>query len=269
MNRAVQTVFLVLLTSSLLFTSCRKEEDKPIHVCKEELSVEEMNTIGDAIKDKIVNNSDEYIALSSTEYPDAYKYVNDLMRMLINTEYVNHRNDFDWDVTILHDDEMSTAFISPGGHLFIYTGLLKFLRSESQLLSLMAHEISYADKEYIVEALISEYDCHDLGDILLENRTNAITEIATGMKTLSYDKSRVEEADNYSIQTLCPFQYDASGIKNILIDAAESGEQLEWLLTRPSYTNRINSIGNLAASCGEEEEVFEERYVNFKYHLLP
>ena len=269
MNRAVQNVFFVLLTSSLLFTSCRKEEDKPVHVCKEELTVEEMNTIGDAIKSEIVNVSDEYVVLSATEYQEAYTYVNNLMRMLVNTEHVKHRSDFDWDVTILKDDEMLTAFISPGGHLFIYTGLLKFIRSESQLLSLMGHEITYADKEYIVEALISEYDCHDLGDILLGNRTSVVSEMADGLKTLSYDKSQVEEADNYSIQTLCPFQYDASGLKNILIDAAESGSELEWLITRPSYTNRINNIAELAAGCGEEEEIFEERYTNFKYNLLP
>ena len=190
------------------------------------------------------------------------------MDMLSNTDVVQNRSLFDWDVTIIHEDSIRTAFITPGGHLFIYTGLLKFIRSESELVSIIAHEINYAETTYLIERLTSEFGKDIIGDLLLGNDIAETRDVAYNLRDLVFAINEVSNADRYTIQLICPFQYNALGLKSFLENAERSDLEIQWLFTRPGMNNRLSKIEEMAADCGEEEESFSERYENFK-NLLP
>ena len=46
------------------------------------------------------------------------------------------------------NDSILNAFAIPGGHIYIYTGLLKYLDSEAALAGVLAHEIAHAEKRH-------------------------------------------------------------------------------------------------------------------------
>ncbi len=261
--------FTAILIILFLASSCRKDNDNIIvHISKEDFSFEDQKEIGETLKSLILDSPDQYKIVEEDQYPEFYNYLNTLMDMLSNTDLVENRSLFQWDATIIHDDAIRSAFITPGGHLFIYTGLLKFIRSESELVGILAHEINYADTNYLIERLKSEFGKEFIGDLLLGHDAPETRHIAHNIGDLVFSSDEVTRADHYSIDLICPFQYNALGLYSFLENADRSDLEIQWLETRPGSSNRMGKIEEWAANCGEEEQDFLERYDNFK-KLLP
>ena len=56
-------------------------------------------------------------------------------------------------VVVLDDDQTANAFSAPGGWIFVTTGMLRRLDSESELAFVLAHEIGHVDLEHGLDAL--------------------------------------------------------------------------------------------------------------------
>ena len=74
------------------------------------------------------------------------RYVNDVGGRL--TEYVKRKN-IKYKFHII-EAWYPNAYASPGGHIYITTGLLMLLRSESELASILAHEITHVDAKHSI-----------------------------------------------------------------------------------------------------------------------
>jgi len=264
----ITIIRISFLLSILFFLACEEPEANIIHLNKQSFSPEEEKVIGEAIKNEILSTPDNFPILDEAEYSKAYDYVSTLFRMLRNTSNVENRKLYAWEMYLVHDDNMRSAFITPGGHLFIYTGLLKTLNTESELVSLIAHEMYYAEKGYAVLRLKEEFP--DLADLLLNDvPTPFLTELAEEIRFITFSSTEVEKADQFAIDLLCPFQYDATGLKSILEIAERSGAPINWLDTRPGLDDRKSNIQSKAEPCGTSESTFANRYDKFKRQMLP
>jgi predicted Zn-dependent protease len=258
----------IFILSSVFLTNCKKSDDTLVHIIKDEYNFEDQDEIGKTLKDLIHNSPDRFPILNQNDHPEFYKYINQLVDMLANTDKVANRLNFHWDATVIHDDSIATAFITPGGHLFIYTGLLKFINSETELFSILAHEMNYADTGNLMERLVSKFGKDVIGDLLLGYDLPTTRNVAYSIKTLEFSEQDVLVADTYALSLICPFQYDALGLKTFLEAANISDIEIQWLKTHPSSITRIESIEEFAINCGIEEESFTERYSEYKA-LLP
>jgi len=259
---AIIVIFIFLLNS------CKKQDDVLVHVIKDEYTVEDQGKIGETLKKLILQSPDRFPILNQSEYHEFYTYINTLIYMLTNTNNVENRLTFDWEAIIIHDDKVTTAFITPGGKFFIYTGLLKFLSSETELFSILAHEINYADNGNITKRLSAEYGKDVIGDLLLGHDSPETRNVAFNIRNLVFEESEVLVADRYALALICPFQYDALGLKTFL-DSANTGiMDIEWLTTHPSSITRIERIEEYARNCGTHEDTFMERYAEY-LSLLP
>jgi len=265
-------LFLVgLLFCIFLANGCR-EPGAVAHKNIEKADTQDQRIIGNAIYNHIISDSQNYPILDPIQYENAYNYMNTLLRTVLNTSSVNHRDDFDWTMTILNDDSNQTIFTTPGGHVFIYTGFLRFIGAENELLSVVAHEVYYADTDMSINALINSFGDAGfiMGDILLGNDvSDEINELASAIANLTYASAEVESADNFSIDLLCPFQYEAIGLKTLIDRMINSPNHIEWFDHRPSNITRIQNIQSMAAICGMAEPTFEERYQDFVRKHLP
>lgn len=259
---------LSLILSVLFMFSCKPPNENIIHLNKENFTPKEEMKIGLIIKNEILNYPEDYKVLNQDQYSEAYSYVGTLMNMLINTQTVKLRNTYNWDLTIIHNDNLRTAFITPGGHLFIYTGLLKFIKTESELVSIIGHEIYYAEKGFAIKQLKKDYS--DLADLLLDKEEHRfLKDLTLNINNISYPTNEVEKADSYAVELLCPFQYDAFGIKSILETAETSQTTIAWLRTKHGTDKRKEKISKEAQNCGAEESTFADRYRAFKSNMLP
>ncbi|HFC76966.1 MAG TPA: hypothetical protein ENJ27_01935 [Candidatus Moranbacteria bacterium] len=264
----LKIIKLSLILTALFMFSCKEPQENIIHLNKENFTPQEEMKIGEIIKDEIFKYPEEYQILDREEYEDAYEYVGTLMDVLINTETVKLRNTYDWDLTIINDDNLRTAFITPGGHLFIYTGFLKFISTESELVSILGHEIYYAEKGFAIKQLKKDYS--DLADLLLDKEEHRfLKDLILNINKLSYPSKEVEKADSYAVELLCPFQYDALGIKSILETVEAKHMTIAWLKAKPGTEKRKEKILEEAQNCGAEESTFAERYKSFKSKMLP
>lgn len=254
--------------------SCKKESPNVVvDLCPEVFQAPAQILIGEAVGGHIKNDSINFPILSRADYPAAYEYVDRLFMSMVNTEPVaTNRDVYNWKIHIIHNDSMRTAFFLPGGEFFVYTGLLKFLDSEHQLLSIIAHELYYANTE-IIPITIKDKEiikCIKLGDITLNREVPEAADIALEMPTLDFPSDAVMAADSFAINLLCPFLYEPLGIREIILKAAESEKEFQWLEYRHANgEERLQAAGRLAADCDLGGVRNEEAYQQFKTEELP
>lgn len=260
-----------LLAIGLIFACSCKKTSPPVHLVLEDYTVEDQETIGQAISDEVLSNSNKFPVLPKGQYNKAYTYLNSLWRTLLTTKSVKRRDALDWELFILHNDDKKGIFTAPGGKIFIYTGFLKFVRSENEFLSVLAHEIYYCDTDVAMQRLAKEVDDASFifGEIVLGNHVEDMESIVCTMESLAFTQTEAIAADNFSIEVLCNFQYHPLGLRDLLVEAGHQTTPIEWTTTRPYSEERLDNIVERATICGIDEVRYEERYLMFKTQYLP
>ena len=258
----------------LILVSCKKEAPTIVRINLEEFSATDMQKIGNFFFDAAEQSGDNLEILNAATYSEAYDYLNQMVEMLAYTEQIEHSRTFNWSVSILDNDNISSAFVLPGGHLYVYTGMLKAIEDESELAALLAHEMMYTDQGMVIAEIKENFGGAILGDILLGNEVSAskAVSIVNWVSEISFSEQQVRDADAFSVNTICPFLYDATGMIRLLRRIKEDNiEEVEWLVTRPgALPERIDAL--LAASELVCEDLngsrYEERFEKIKA-LLP
>jgi len=130
----------------------------------------------------------------------------------LNSNGIIYRDEFTWQTKIIHDDTTLNAFAGPGGYIYVYTGLIKFLESEDHFAGVLAHEIAHADRRHVTDQLTTVYGLSFLLDILLgEENPGTVAQIAAGLASLSFSRSKEKEADEYSVIYLCETEWKSNG----------------------------------------------------------
>ena len=77
---------------------------------------------------------------------------------------------------IIKDDNVQNAFATPGGHIYVFTGLIKFLDNESQLAGVLGHEMAHADRRHTSRQLQNEYGINLLLSVVLGENPNQLAQ---------------------------------------------------------------------------------------------
>lgn len=225
-------------------------------------TIEQDRELGIQVSQEIEGNPQEYPILDSSGYPQAYKYLYDIRNSILNSGNVIHKDDFVWRLKIIHNDEVKNAFCTPGGYIYVYTGLMKYLDSEEQLAGVLAHEVGHADYRHSTRQMTKIYGVQFLLDVIAGDR-QAIKQVTAGLIGLQFSRSHETEADKASVHYLCPTEYDAAGGAKFFekIQADGGGSVPEFLSTHPNPDDRIENFYNekLERGCGGEE-TYSERY---------
>ena len=215
-NYSTKLSILIIIFLSISLASCRKEGGEVVGQSKQDFTPEEIAMVGEQISQAIEDNPVTFDIIDRTQMEPGYQYVEQLFHTLVNTAPVLNRLNFDWKIQILENDSLRTAFIGPGGHFYIYTGMLKYLESETELLSVIGHEIYYADRGGVEKAIISEFGGDSFGDLILGQPVSSINDIALYLNDVSYPEETIFSADSFSVELICPFLYDPLGLHHII-----------------------------------------------------
>lgn len=132
----------------------------------------------------------------------ARQYVQSIVERILSSPTIRYRGTFAYRVTLLHDDQTVNAFCTPGGYIYVYTGLLKFVENEATLAAVLAHEIAHAERRHATERMTKALGAQFLMDIVLGKRPDRTAELAanffTGLALLANSRSDEAEADEYS-----------------------------------------------------------------------
>lgn len=266
-TRYTYTLFLLCV---LLLAAC--DQDGSFNV----FSIQDDIALGQQVSAEIDGNPQQYPVLPETgrngRNEQAYQYLRNITSKILNSGDVTYRDEFPWKVKIIHDDKILNAFCTPGGYIYVYTGLIKYLDTEDQLAGVMGHEIAHADKRHTTDNLTKAYGWQLLIDIVVGSNQGAVTEIAKSLASLSYSRAAERQADDYSVIYLCPTDYQSDGAADFfekMQQEGTGGRVPEFISTHPNPDNRIESIRQKAReeNCNTDK-ASNTQYTTFK-GLLP
>ena len=116
---------VVILLSSMIF-SC--DEDGGINLFTVDQDIE----FGEEFHRQIEANPTEYPLVSRASAPEAYQHLDRIRDALKSSPNLKYGSTFSWDVYLIKDDNVLNAFCVPGGKMYFYTGIIKFLENEAQ-----------------------------------------------------------------------------------------------------------------------------------------
>ncbi|MBN8571914.1 MAG: M48 family metalloprotease [Ignavibacteria bacterium] len=217
-------------------------------------------------------------------HDDVRSYVSGIGRNILNSSsLIQYKSVFPYKFDVIQDDSTVNAFCIPGGYIYIYTGLIKFLDSEAALAGVMAHEIAHAERRHMTQRLTSYYGVSTVLSLVLGSNPNQFAEIAAnlfvGLGFLANSRSDEMEADDYSIKYLRSSRYYPGSIifffDKIREEQRKKGQSpgsLDRLFaTHPLPQDRIDNVfeelSNIKPRPDSTKGLYPERYQEIKAKL--
>ncbi|MBK6507525.1 MAG: M48 family metalloprotease [Ignavibacteria bacterium] len=242
-------------------------------------TIEDDVAMGRELDEEIRNDNKTFPILQGND--EVKQYVSGIgLDIITKSDYVKYEKIFPYKFEVIDDDSTVNAFCIPGGFIYVYTGLIKYLDNESALAGVIGHEIAHAERRHMSQRLTSYYGVSFILSLVLGSNPNQLAEIfanlAVGIGFLANSRSDETDADNYSIQYLRSTEYFPGGImyffKNIRDEQKLRGEtpgDIEELLsTHPLPTDRITNaetkLRSIKPKPDPEKGLFTERYQRIK-----
>lgn len=258
-----------MLPAAIFLGGCNDEEGgSGINI----FTVEDDMDLGMQLHQQITTDPASFPILSESQYPQAYQHMRRVRDSLLNTGKVAYDDVFAWQTTIIRNDTVLNAFCTPGGYLYFYTGMIKFLDNEAEFAGVMGHEMSHAARRHSTEQMTKVYGIQMLISLVLGENPSMLatiaTDLATGLTALAFSRSDEYESDEYAVKYMYPTAYDARGVAGFFEKLEGTSQPPEFLSTHPNPGNRVDAINEVWLSLGGKEgEWFAERYSDFKNSL--
>ncbi len=225
---------------------------------------------GEQMDSTIKANPAEFPILDPSKNPSAYTFMNNMMQEILQSDDFVHKDDFDWEITIIDKDVMN-AFAVPGGKMYFYTGIMKYLDNSAQLAGVLAHEMAHIDQRHSTEQMTKTYGLQIVLDLLVgkdkSKYTEIATDLATGLGSLQFSRKHEYEADEYSVRFMADTKYNPKGISGFfekLQDEGGTSDSFVFLSTHPSDQDRIDNINEVYANLGSPSgNDYETEYADF------
>jgi beta-barrel assembly-enhancing protease len=230
---------LIMLFGMLLLSSCTSR-DGDWNV----FSIEEDAGLGARFNEEMEADPVQYPVLEESRYPELYKRVRGIVAKILESDELLHRDDFSWEVRILHQDTVLNAFCTPGGYIYVYTGLIHYLESEDQLAGVLGHEIAHADLRHSTEQMTKSYGLQLALRLIFGDDSN-VGDIAGSLAGLTFSRGDETEADLQSVRYLYDTEYDPRGVARFFEKMEQQGESLGplvFLSTHPNPERRVEKI---------------------------
>ncbi|MBI4546751.1 MAG: M48 family metalloprotease [Ignavibacteriae bacterium] len=235
--------------------------------------------LGKQMDEEIRKKPKEYPILQ--EHPEIKQYVMEVGNKVLASPYIEKRGIYAYKYEIIHDDSTINAFCTPGGYIYVYTGLLRFIDNEATLAGVMGHEIAHAERRHATKRISNYYGWQIVLSIALGQSPSKVAEITanlfTGITFLANSRSDETEADEFSMKYLSSTPYYPGAITNFFEKMQEKkggkggGAFQRLLSTHPLDQDRIDHVNQLLTIMGNpkptQENLFADRYQSFKKKL--
>ena len=228
--------------------------------------VEKDKELGLQVSKQIEGDTKQFPILPEKGNERIYKYIRDIRDNILNSGQVKYKDEFAWQVKIIDDNETLNAFATPGGYIYVYTGLIKYLESEDHLAGVMGHEIAHADLRHSTRQLTKMYGVQTLVEVAL-GKSGIVKDVAAALINLKFSRSHESESDAASVRYMCPTNYNAAGAAGFFekIEAEGSATPPQFLSTHPNPANRVEAIkGKKTELSCTGHETYKSRYEQMK-----
>jgi predicted Zn-dependent protease len=253
----VVSALSIFLLGTVSVSALNKKNDLPEIgvVASSAISLDKEVLIGDALMRQLRGQA------PIINDPLLDEYIQDLgNRLVAQADNVK----FPYTFFILNSPDIN-AFAFFGGHIGIHTGLIFNARNESELASVLAHEVSHVTQRHIARSIEAKQKSSPLqiasllGSILVAAvnpeagmAAISVSNAASAQSSINYTRQNEKEADRVGISILANAGFDPNGASSFFSILAEKNRlkssSLAFLLTHPLPESRIADARTRAAS---------------------
>ncbi|WP_052055512.1 M48 family metallopeptidase [Myxosarcina sp. GI1] len=196
------------------------------------ISNEEEVEIGKQINQKLLNQ--QYQLFNNTQIQE---YVDNIGQELVAS---SDSRDIPYTFQVVASDTVN-AFATPGGFVYVTSGLVEEADNQAQLASVIAHEIAHINQRHSIENLKQAVIAQGIAETAGVN-TNTLAQIGYQLAIdLPQSREYEYEADRVGLEILQQADYPPIAFVNFL-EQLEGGGQPEFLRTHPTNSNRIEAL---------------------------
>jgi Zn-dependent protease with chaperone function len=195
------------------------------------------------------------IAADPGQYPEAYRHLQRIVDAVLRSPEIRYRDLFAYDqIKIINDADVLNAFCTPGGFIYVYTGLIRYLDAEDHLAGVLGHEIAHAEMRHSSLRLQKEYGVRRLLEFALLSRPVGLGDVANAailkqLTTLSYSRTQEAQSDELSVAYLGDSAYACDGAAGFFEKLLGAGDDVgipELLSDHPDSGARVRDIRRTA-----------------------
>jgi len=218
------------------------------------ISDEQEVEMGDKFKKEILADTKNYPQYKNTSSArdSVIKYVEAMGQKIVRAQ--KDRPTLSFTFTLIDNDTMINAFAIPGGHVFVYTGLLKAAKSGAEVAGVLAHEIGHITMRHGAKQLMKAEAVNVVNQVLFGDDSasiaKAVAQICESLLFLKFSRENEYEADSCAVAYTVAADYSPYGTKyffETLMKKYGGGMgPFEVVSTHPDTQKRIDEVVRIA-----------------------
>jgi predicted Zn-dependent protease len=241
-------------------------------IAKVLISSEQENQIGLQVK----NELEQKQQIRYMNDPQIVSYVRGVAERVIAIGRKD-RGDVKWEVNVIDDPKTVNAFATPGGFLYVYSGLLAAADNEAQLAGVMAHETGHVVARHSARSMVTAYGLEAVAALATGQNPNLLAQVASSIAAnglmLAHSRADETEADEFGVRYASAAGYDPHALAEFFrILQSKQGAMpgvMVYLSDHPATGDRIAHIEQMIATkhLGGSDRG-ESRYAAIKARVL-
>lgn len=228
--------------------------------------VEQDVALGSEFALQLQNSPKDYPVYNN---PDVKNYINQkIFQPILQSPDVLYKNVFKYNLEIIKNDTILNAFAVPGGPVYVYTGLLKYLDSEAALAGVLGHEIAHAERRHATNRMTKQMGLQMVTQLVLGQNPSQtamiVSNLFTGMTLLANSRSDEDESDQVSMKYLQATKFYPGAVKFFFEKMRDDGKVEKggqgiavFLSTHPDPIARIASADQRLKAAGIEVKTYK------------
>jgi predicted Zn-dependent protease len=170
-------------------------------------------------------------------------YVIGLAQEVYNAVPAKEKPGYAFTFTLI-DADVQNAFAVPGGYVYIYTGIIKSMKDESELVGVLGHEIAHVTRHHYRDALAKEAGMSILIQALAGQDAGQLTQVVAQafgtLASLKVSRGNESDADAFGTKYLAATGRNPLGIAKYFERVKNPGPA--WLSTHAAPANRVETV---------------------------
>ena len=211
-------------------------------------------TLGAQSQDKILSDPKVQKSQDPAEVEPVQRVAQRIIEAAKRSKYAERAQKFEWEVSVIKDDETLNAMVLPGGKIFVYTGIFRVANNEAGLAAILGHEVTHAlalhSAERRSQGMLAQFATIGLGLVAASQGFDAgLAQKGAGTLAqygvlLPFSRSHESEADYIGLLLAADAGYDPQEAVEVWerMEQQSKGQPPQFLSTHPSHGTRIKQL---------------------------
>jgi len=200
--------------------------------------------------------------------PKIVKRVETVFNRLVAAIPEKFRKAYKWKVYVI-DKNVVNAFALPNGNIFVYKGLVDFVKDDDELAAVLGHEMAHVILRHGAEKVSQAMVAQLVGSVLVQSVSPSHRELAARLYSLGvnvafllpYSRKQEKEADIVGVLIMMRAGYNPEGAIKLwkkMVEKFASKEPPEWLSDHPASERRLEYIKKVVEFLRSHPEYVEK-----------